>query len=116
MSRVRIIWTPFLMPCFADYITGRFPSMPVPECKNKREIKLEHTKCTEREHNTSIQETSDHVNNLINFHVSDYEATLFRDIFPQNQPVPLVDNLSTVRSKVTLKKKAKEGTMTGSSN
>ncbi|XP_048010117.1 UBX domain-containing protein 11 isoform X1 [Megalobrama amblycephala] len=40
---------------------------------------------------------------------TDYEATLFRDIFPQNQQVPhIMDNLSTVRSKSMQKKKAKE--------
>ncbi|XP_039506580.1 UBX domain-containing protein 11 isoform X2 [Pimephales promelas] len=40
---------------------------------------------------------------------TDYEAKLFRNIFPQNKPVPhIMDNLSTVRSKVTQKKKAKE--------
>ncbi|XP_016147915.1 UBX domain-containing protein 11 [Sinocyclocheilus grahami] len=40
---------------------------------------------------------------------NDYEAQLFREIFPQKQPVPhITDNLSTVRSKVVLKKKAKE--------
>lgn len=56
MSRGRTIWTAFLMPCFADYINGGFSSMPVSKYKNKWEIKLECTKCTEREHNTSIQE------------------------------------------------------------
>ncbi|XP_067304254.1 UBX domain-containing protein 11 [Pseudorasbora parva] len=40
---------------------------------------------------------------------TDYEAKLFQDIFPQNQPVPhIMDNLSTVRPKVMQKKKAKE--------
>ncbi|XP_056330626.1 UBX domain-containing protein 11 [Danio aesculapii] len=39
---------------------------------------------------------------------SDYEEKLFQDIFPQNQPVPRVpDHLSTLRSKVMQKKKAK---------
>ncbi|XP_058601848.1 UBX domain-containing protein 11 isoform X2 [Onychostoma macrolepis] len=43
------------------------------------------------------------------FDVSDNEAQLFREIFPQNQPVPhIMDNLSTVRAKVVQKKKAKE--------
>lgn len=58
---------------------------------------------------------SDHIKSLtcIHFYVSDYEAKLFRNIFPQNQPVPhITDNLSTVRSKVMQKKEAKEGTMT----
>ncbi|RXN32314.1 UBX domain-containing 11 isoform X1 [Labeo rohita] len=40
---------------------------------------------------------------------TDYEAKLFRDIFPQNQSVPhITDGLSAVRSKVVQKKKAKE--------
>ncbi|XP_073702614.1 UBX domain-containing protein 11 [Garra rufa] len=40
---------------------------------------------------------------------TDYEAELFREIFPQNQHVPhITDSLSTVRSKVVQKKKAKE--------
>lgn len=48
----------------------------------------------------------------VNFDVSDNEAQLFREIFPQKQPVPHVtDNLSPVRSKV-VQKKAKEGTVT----
>ncbi|KAK2902713.1 hypothetical protein QQF64_010454 [Cirrhinus molitorella] len=40
---------------------------------------------------------------------TEYEAKLFRDIFPQNHPVPhIMDSVSTVRSKVMQKKKAKE--------
>ncbi|XP_016315603.1 UBX domain-containing protein 11-like [Sinocyclocheilus anshuiensis] len=40
---------------------------------------------------------------------NDYEAKLFRDIFPQNQPVAhITDNLSTVRSKVMQKAAAKK--------
>ncbi|XP_043116648.1 UBX domain-containing protein 11 [Puntigrus tetrazona] len=40
---------------------------------------------------------------------NDYEAQLFRETFPQNQPVQhAMDNLSTVRSKVVQKKKPKE--------
>lgn len=46
---------------------------------------------------------------------TDYEAKLFRNIFPQKQPVPhIMDNLSTVRSKVTQKKKAKEAPLSDS--
>lgn len=39
---------------------------------------------------------------------TDYEAKLFQDIFPQNQPVPHTTDNPTVRSKVMQKKKAKE--------
>ncbi|XP_056122240.1 UBX domain-containing protein 11 [Rhinichthys klamathensis goyatoka] len=40
---------------------------------------------------------------------TDYKAKLFRNIFPQNQPVPhIMNNRSTVRSKVMQKKAAKE--------
>ncbi|XP_018974910.2 UBX domain-containing protein 11 isoform X2 [Cyprinus carpio] len=40
---------------------------------------------------------------------NEYEAKLFREVFPQNQPVPhITNNLSTVRSKVMQKKAAKE--------
>lgn len=56
---------------------------------------------------------SDHIKSLtcIHFYVSDYEDKVFRNIFPQNQPVPhITDNLSTVRSNVMQKKAAKEGT------
>ncbi|XP_051575806.1 UBX domain-containing protein 11 isoform X1 [Myxocyprinus asiaticus] len=40
---------------------------------------------------------------------TDYDTALFRDMFPENQPGPhIIDNLSTLRSKVMQKKKAKQ--------